>query len=96
MSVDDIQGHVQAYTDKNTSTIETQRWLALSPIMTAMRSEPALRWAAPLDIKNVVEGYLDKRFGPKGAQAPAAKPAKEPKPAAKVRSHLHSINVTKI
>lgn len=68
----------------NAESIEEQRWLALSPIMSAMRTTPSLRWANPLDVKNVVEKALETQFGPKGQQPAATKAPKESKAPARV------------
>ncbi|UZJ54985.1 hypothetical protein CBS101457_004305 [Exobasidium rhododendri] len=75
----DVQRAVSSYMKINSASIDEQRWSALSSIMVAMRSDPALRWANPLDIKNAVEKSLETLYGPKSQQAPPAKAAKDPK-----------------
>lgn len=71
--------------DQNLSSIDEQKWQALSPIMSALRTDPALRWASSVDVKNAVEKSLTTRYGPKDKQPAPVRPAKEAKSKTKVR-----------
>lgn len=55
-------------------------WPKMSAAMTALRSEPALRWANMADLKTAVEGALTARFGERAAVAAKKKETKAPKP----------------
>lgn len=79
-----VERVVQSYMDQNTPSIDEQRWQALSPIMSALRTDPALRWASSIDVKNAVEKALTTRYGPKDKQPASVKPTKENKSNKKV------------
>lgn len=96
VSPQDAEMAVKSYMDKNSAMMEEQKWAALSSVMTAMRADPALRWANPLDIKNAVEKSLEASYGPKGKQAPPTKSVKEPKASTKVREGMRKVNMTTV
>ena len=74
---DKVLAYLDAHNDEISST---GGWPKMSAIMTAVRADPALRWANAVDIKTAVESLLTERFGPRSAApkkkaAPAAGPA---------------------
>lgn len=65
-------------------------WDKYSALIAGVRTDPELRWANTLEVKNVVEAILTKKFGPKPAAAPKGKAAKEPKASASTSKEVNT------
>ncbi|KAG2013282.1 glutamine-tRNA ligase [Coprinopsis cinerea AmutBmut pab1-1] len=65
--------HVKSYLASNTVT----GWANLGAVITGVKANPDLRWAAPVEIKNAVEKAFLETFGPKQAAQPKAKEPKK-------------------
>lgn len=75
---------VNAYMDAHADELkQAGGWSKMAATMTAVRADPAMRWAHAADIKKAVEAQLLARFGartaaPKKKAEPKAKPASKP------------------
>ena len=62
-TITDVQlaHHVKEYINANSVT----NWSHLGGVIGGVKNIPTLRWANPLDVKNVVERIFTETFGPK-------------------------------
>ncbi|KDN48497.1 putative glutamine-tRNA ligase [Tilletiaria anomala UBC 951] len=68
ISRDQIKEHVDSYISANKESIDAALgWGKHQLIMASLRSEPALRWANALDIKNETDSTLETHYGDRNA-----------------------------
>ncbi|PWN53776.1 putative glutamine-tRNA ligase [Violaceomyces palustris] len=68
-------------------------WAKLSTIITAVKTNPTMRWAAPSDIKNGAEAALLEAYGPRKAAVPKEKTKKPAVPAKEAQAAAPPTNV---
>lgn len=61
ISPEQLRNVVKTYVDAN----PTSGWASLGPTISGLKSTPELRWANPLDVKNITEQLFTEIFGPK-------------------------------
>lgn len=69
MSAEQILAHTTEYITNNA----VDGWAKLGSTITGLKTNPALRWVNPLEIKNAVESAFNQSFGAKEAAKPKPK-----------------------